>query len=176
MVALKTACCLCHAGKTASWIQQIVAAMQTWMMRMIKKHGFLGILLLASWPNAAFDLCGICCGAFKMPFWEFFGATLIGKGVIKVSGQALFFVVLFTKEHRDWVLNVIGSLLPSHLPPPFAKPGSPSTSQLLHQLVDGQIAKFQARVTAKAAEHRAETRWFWQRAVEGFASNFRWVV
>ena len=47
----------------------------------------MGILLLASWPNAAFDLCGICCGAFKMPFWEFFGATLIGKGGVKVNGQ-----------------------------------------------------------------------------------------
>lgn len=46
-------------------------------------HGFWGILLLAAYPNAAFDLCGICCGHFQMPFWEFFGATLIGKGGIK---------------------------------------------------------------------------------------------
>lgn len=69
--------------------------MQAWMMRVIQQHGFFGILVLASWPNAAFDLCGICCGAFLMPFWEFFGATLIGKGVFKVSGQALFFVALF---------------------------------------------------------------------------------
>lgn len=73
----------------------IAAAMQAWMMRIIQQHGFMGILLLASWPNAAFDLCGICCGAFLMPFWQFFGATLIGKGVIKVSGQAMFFVALF---------------------------------------------------------------------------------
>lgn len=83
------------AGKRPSIFTQIVAAMQAWMMRIIQQHGFLGILLLASWPNAAFDLCGICCGAFLMPFWEFFGATLIGKGVFKVSGQALFFVALF---------------------------------------------------------------------------------
>ena len=48
------------------------------------RHGFIGILVLAAWPNAAFDLCGICCGHFLMPFWEFFGATLIGKGLIKV--------------------------------------------------------------------------------------------
>jgi uncharacterized membrane protein YdjX (TVP38/TMEM64 family) len=74
---------------------RIAAAMQAWMMRIIQQHGFMGILLLASWPNAAFDLCGICCGAFLMPFWQFFGATLIGKGVIKVSGQAMFFVALF---------------------------------------------------------------------------------
>lgn len=86
---------LCCAGKQTGIFTQIVAAMQAWMMRVIQQHGFYGILLLASWPNAAFDLCGICCGAFMMPFWEFFGATLIGKGVIKVSGQSLFFVALF---------------------------------------------------------------------------------
>ncbi len=38
-------------------------------------------------PNAAFDLCGLCCGAFRMPFWQFFGATLIGKATVKVNGQ-----------------------------------------------------------------------------------------
>jgi uncharacterized membrane protein YdjX (TVP38/TMEM64 family) len=65
------------------------------MLQIITTHGFMGILLLASWPNAAFDLCGICCGHFQMPFWEFLGATLIGKGVIKVNGQSLFFTALF---------------------------------------------------------------------------------
>lgn len=38
-------------------------------------------------PNAAFDLCGLCCGAFKMPFWKFFGATLLGKAFVKVNMQ-----------------------------------------------------------------------------------------
>ena len=32
------------------------------MMAFIRERGFVGILLLASWPNAAFDLCGMCCG------------------------------------------------------------------------------------------------------------------
>jgi len=27
-----------------------------------KKHGFVGVYLLASWPNAAFDMCGMACG------------------------------------------------------------------------------------------------------------------
>lgn len=94
-VALLILLLLWLAGKQTGIFGQIVAAMQAWMMRVIQQHGFFGILLLASWPNAAFDLCGICCGAFLMPFWEFFGATLIGKGVIKVSGQSLFFVALF---------------------------------------------------------------------------------
>jgi vacuole membrane protein 1 len=42
-------------------------------------------MLQAAWPNAAFDLCGICCGHFQMSFWQFFGATFIGKALIKVG-------------------------------------------------------------------------------------------
>ena len=63
---------------------RVVGSMQAWMLGFIQKHGFLGILLLAAWPNAAFDLCGICCGHFQMPFWQFFSATFIGKALIKV--------------------------------------------------------------------------------------------
>ena len=48
------------------------------------RRGFWGIFLLAAWPNALFDLCGICCGHFLMPFWEFFGATFCGKALVKV--------------------------------------------------------------------------------------------
>lgn len=59
--------------------------MKNWMLGFIQRHGFWGILLLAAYPNAAFDLCGICCGHFLMPFWQFFGATLLGKGAIKAS-------------------------------------------------------------------------------------------
>lgn len=39
----------------------------------LRTHGFVGVLLMASWPNFAFDFCGICCGHFLMPFWTFFG-------------------------------------------------------------------------------------------------------
>ena len=28
-------------------------------------------------------LCGICCGHFLMPFWEFIGATMAGKALVK---------------------------------------------------------------------------------------------
>ena len=31
-------------------------------LQLIEKTGFWGIFMLASWPNAFFDLCGICCG------------------------------------------------------------------------------------------------------------------
>jgi len=65
-------------------IARVTNGMQSWMTGFIRTHGFAGILLLAAWPNAAFDLCGICCGHFQMPFWRFFGATFIGKALIKV--------------------------------------------------------------------------------------------
>jgi hypothetical protein len=74
--------------------------MKNWMLGFIRRHGFWGILLLAAYPNAAFDLCGICCGHFLMPFWQFFGATLLGKGVIKVG----------LLQGRDWPAGRLGRL------------------------------------------------------------------
>lgn len=56
--------------------------------------GFYGVLFMASYPNIAFDLCGICCGHFLMPFWTFFLATFIGKAVIRNSYQSILYVVL----------------------------------------------------------------------------------
>jgi len=40
-------------------------------------------------PNPLFDLAGITCGHFLVPFSTFFGATLIGKAVIKMHIQVL---------------------------------------------------------------------------------------
>lgn len=36
-----------------------------------------------------FDLAGFLCGHFLVPFSEFFGATFIGKAIIKVSIQVI---------------------------------------------------------------------------------------
>ena len=38
-------------------------------------------------PNPLFDLAGITCGHCLVPFWTFFGATLIGKAIIKMHLQ-----------------------------------------------------------------------------------------
>ena len=38
-------------------------------------------------PNPLFDLAGITCGHFLVPFWTFFGATLIGKAIVKMHIQ-----------------------------------------------------------------------------------------
>ena len=84
-------------------------------LQIIENTGFWGILMLASWPNAAFDLCGICCGTFMMPFWTFFGATLIGKSLIKAPMQAAFFVMLFSPASRRSFTAVLFRWAPSRV-------------------------------------------------------------
>jgi hypothetical protein len=77
---------------------------------LVERVGFFGILACASIPNPLFDLAGITCGGeppylklfefigfvfihiafsghFLVPFWTFFGATLIGKAIIKMHIQ-----------------------------------------------------------------------------------------
>jgi len=44
-------------------------------------------------PNPLFDLAGITCGHFLVPFGTFFGATLIGKAVIKMHIQVWSFLL-----------------------------------------------------------------------------------
>jgi len=70
-------------------------AMKAWMVDFIERHGFWGVYAMSAWPNAAFDLCGMCCGSFKMPFWTFFGGTVLGKGFTLRPIQTAIFVGVF---------------------------------------------------------------------------------
>ncbi|ELU13732.1 hypothetical protein CAPTEDRAFT_169211 [Capitella teleta] len=74
---------------------------------LVQRVGFIGILLCASIPNPLFDLAGITCGHFLVPFWTFFGATLIGKAVIKMHIQKLFVIFVFSERHVEEVVNLI---------------------------------------------------------------------
>eukprot|EP00325_Prymnesiales_sp_UTEX-LB-985_P033788 CAMPEP_0174739230 /NCGR_PEP_ID=MMETSP1094-20130205/71241_1 /TAXON_ID=156173 /ORGANISM="Chrysochromulina brevifilum, Strain UTEX LB 985" /LENGTH=564 /DNA_ID=CAMNT_0015942761 /DNA_START=69 /DNA_END=1763 /DNA_ORIENTATION=- len=82
-------------GKMAEGAGDFVSWLKVKTIEFTEKNGFIGILLLASWPNAAFDMCGMACGWLEMPFWTFFGATLIGKGLIKVSLQTIVMIGMF---------------------------------------------------------------------------------
>ena len=55
-------------------------------------------------PNPLFDLAGITCGHFLIPFWTFFGATLIGKAIIKMHIQVS---VLKSLKKRPTLISVI---------------------------------------------------------------------
>eukprot|EP01111_Echinosteliopsis_oligospora_P016431 TRINITY_DN6832_c0_g1_i1.p1 TRINITY_DN6832_c0_g1~~TRINITY_DN6832_c0_g1_i1.p1 ORF type:complete len:405 (+),score=119.30 TRINITY_DN6832_c0_g1_i1:40-1215(+) len=89
-----------------------MARMKRQLPSLVKHMGFFGILLFASIPNPLFDLAGITCGHCLVPFWSFFGATLIGKAVIKAHLQTIFVITVFHKEHLAYVVQKIESLLP----------------------------------------------------------------
>lgn len=73
----------------------------------VQKVGFFGILACASIPNPLFDLAGITCGHFLVPFWTFFGATLIGKAIIKMHIQKLFVIIAFNENLIENALDYI---------------------------------------------------------------------
>jgi len=87
----------------------VFSRMKIWTIDFTEKHGFLGVFLLASWPNAAFDMCGMCCGYLLMPFWTFFVACALGKGIVKVNLQAIFFVILFGSQFFEVLLTGVDS-------------------------------------------------------------------
>lgn len=77
----------------------------------IQRFGFWAILLAASIPNPLFDLAGLTCGHFLIPFWTFFGATVIGKAVVKVHIQAFFYVAVFNVAAMDALENLMPAML-----------------------------------------------------------------
>ncbi|OCT92226.1 vacuole membrane protein 1 [Xenopus laevis] len=90
------------------------------VQNLVQKVGFLGILACASIPNPLFDLAGITCGHFLVPFWTFFGATLIGKAIVKMHIQKLFVIITFSKHIVEQMVSLIG-VIPS-IGPSLQKP------------------------------------------------------
>uniref|UniRef100_A0A5S6QR03 Vacuole membrane protein 1 n=1 Tax=Trichuris muris TaxID=70415 RepID=A0A5S6QR03_TRIMR len=88
------------------WLDEVKLTIE----RLIEKVGFLAILICASIPNPLFDLAGITCGHFLVPFWKFFGSTLIGKAIVKTHIQKFFVIVAFSEQHFEKVLNWLRSV------------------------------------------------------------------
>lgn len=84
-----------------------IAGWELYMIKVIKKIGFVGILLCAAIPNPLFDAAGVASGIAQVPFLSFFGATFIGKAIIKVLLQSSFVILLFHNNNLD---NVVGQL------------------------------------------------------------------
>ena len=72
---------------------------------LLLKYKFWAILLLSSYPNAAFDLCGIASGHYLIPFCDFITATIIGKAVIKTPIQCLLLIKLFTGKQIENIIQ-----------------------------------------------------------------------
>ncbi|RYR10150.1 hypothetical protein Ahy_B05g078620 [Arachis hypogaea] len=73
-----------------------------WFLSHAQHLNFVTILVLASVPNPLFDLAGIMCGQFGIPFWEFFLATMIGKAIIKTHIQTCSLVTAL-----EWSFNIL---------------------------------------------------------------------
>jgi hypothetical protein len=78
----------------------------------LQKFGFGAILFFASIPNPLFDLAGLTCGHFLIPFWTFFGATFIGKAMIKAQIQTCFVILAFSKDRLQQLIHIVESAVP----------------------------------------------------------------
>ncbi|XP_076832622.1 vacuole membrane protein 1 [Brachyhypopomus gauderio] len=112
------------------------------VQNMVQKVGFLGILACASIPNPLFDLAGITCGHFLIPFWTFFGATLIGKAVIKMHIQKLFVIITFSRHIVEQMVSLIGAIpgVGASLQKPFSEYLEAQRTKLHHPAGDGTPA------------------------------------
>ncbi len=95
----------------------VLSKMKAWMISFVESYGFIGIFLMSAWPNAAFDLVGICCGQLNVTFMTFFVATWMGKACVKVTGQIVFFVFWFrnTELVLEYAVELVRKL-PSWVP------------------------------------------------------------
>ncbi|XP_034035009.1 vacuole membrane protein 1-like [Thalassophryne amazonica] len=112
---------------------------KTAVQSLIQRVGFLGILACASIPNPLFDLAGITCGHFLVPFWTFFGATLVGKAVFKMHIQKLFVIVSFSRHIVEQMVSLIGAvpLLGAALQKPFRDYLEAQKAKLHHRAGEG---------------------------------------
>ncbi|XP_060219153.1 vacuole membrane protein KMS1-like isoform X2 [Lycium barbarum] len=82
-----------------------------WLLSNRQYLNFFTILVLASVPNPLFDLAGIMCGQFGIPFWKFFTATLIGKAIIKTHIQTAFIISVCNNQLLDLIENQLFRVL-----------------------------------------------------------------
>ncbi|KAG0171739.1 Vacuolar membrane protease [Apophysomyces sp. BC1034] len=79
----------------------------------MQRLGFFGILLFASIPNPLFDLAGITCGHFLVPFSTFFGATFLGKACVKASLQSMIVILAFSNDTLSAFLGTLEKNVPA---------------------------------------------------------------
>ncbi|CAK8539157.1 unnamed protein product [Lathyrus sativus] len=93
----------------------VLNQIKCWFLSHTQHLNFFTILVLASVPNPLFDLAGIMCGQFGVPFWNFFLATLIGKAIIKTHIQTVFIISVCNNQLLDWIETELIWVL-SHVP------------------------------------------------------------
>ncbi|XP_075540626.1 transport and Golgi organization 5 isoform X1 [Dermacentor variabilis] len=123
--------------------------------KLVERVGFLGILACASIPNPLFDLAGITCGHFLVPFWTFFGATLIGKAIIKMHIQKLFVIIAFNENHVELLLKMLRYIpyVGRYLQAPFK------------EFLAKQKAKLHRKVGSHVAQESSLLAWLFEKLV-----------
>lgn len=111
----------------------------------VTKAGFLGILVCASIPNPLFDLAGITCGTYQIPFLTFFGATLIGKAINKMLIQTIVVIIAFNNNNVDYIVNLSSMI--------------PKIGQYIHQPLRELFMKQRANLHREASHAPRETSW-----------------
>ncbi|XP_066395068.1 vacuole membrane protein KMS1-like [Miscanthus floridulus] len=91
------------ASISEGFLSSTLCQAKRWLMSQSQHLSFTLILLLASVPNPLFDLAGMLCGQFNVPFWKFFLATLIGKAIVKVCIQTTLVITLCNNQLLDLV-------------------------------------------------------------------------
>ena len=107
-----------HSAGIFGIAKDLFQAMSDWMIDFLEHNGFWGVLLFSSYPNALFDMCGMCCGHAMMPMWKFLIAVSIGKGFIKAPCQELLFVWVFSHGGKDGLVNFFKQVLDFFQPLP----------------------------------------------------------
>ena len=149
------------SGGAGGWAGRWVRSWTQWMMRVVQERGLVAVVLLSAWPNAAFDLCGMACGMFLMPFWTFFGGLVVGKGFIKTAWQSALFVALFMRRSREAILQGVRE----RLAVPLSIGGRETTlGEFVSEKAVQQLQKFQNRVAALESTEGAAAA----RAAESF--------
>ena len=129
---------------------------KAWVVRFLRQQGFYGILTMASIPNPLFDLCGICCGHYLMPFWTFFSATFLGKAVIRNLYQSVMYVVLCQEEYMQWVIRILQYLAPD----------SWQIDEVIREIIEYGQASFRnierVHTTTQASTTATALLYYWQ--------------
>ena len=92
---------------------------------------------------------------FSYHFWTFFGATFIGKAVVKVQIQACFVVLAFDKDRLAWLIQQVERLIPA-------------IAGVLDPLFEKQRAQFHHNAAANSAASANDS------AASYFSISFIW--
>ncbi|KAK4778160.1 hypothetical protein SAY87_018347 [Trapa incisa] len=101
------------SSESSGVLVHYITEIKRWFLMHSQHLNFFTILVLASVPNPLFDLAGIMCGQFGIPFWKFFFATLIGKAIIKTHIQTVFIISVCNNQLLNWMENELIWLLSS---------------------------------------------------------------